>query len=108
MAKDKQPHRWKLEASKEARRAVSELPSDKDRKAVFDSLEELLQAENPYSVQGVKKLQEEKFEQMRRQDKGHWRVFFYIESETVVVGNFEYKGTLYVWRIKHRDNKTYR
>lgn len=68
-------HKWLLSFEDIVPEQLSDLPT-KDRQAVFRSIAQLLQAENPASVQGVKKLIEKRFEGLWRQRQGDYRIFF--------------------------------
>ncbi len=76
-------HQWHLAVADAAREQLLEL-SSKDRMGVFRSMKQLLEAGNPTSVSGVKKLVEKRFGGQWRQRSGDWRIFFKIEHGEIV------------------------
>jgi mRNA interferase RelE/StbE len=93
---ERQSHRWLIEWSKESLEALQKLPSD-NRMAVFNSVERLAKAENPYSVSGVKKLKGS--EDKRRIRAGDYRIIFRLETGEIVHLEFTYKGKLQIYSI---------
>jgi mRNA-degrading endonuclease RelE of RelBE toxin-antitoxin system len=103
---EKQTHKWLLQITKKGQGDVDELPP-KDGLAVFNSIRELLIAENPYAVQGVKKLLDKKFQNSRRQEQGDWRIFFTIIPGEIKHLKHQYKGKLILIAIMRRTESTY-
>jgi mRNA-degrading endonuclease RelE of RelBE toxin-antitoxin system len=95
-------HKWYLEVITQAREQLDDLPS-KQRMAVFDSIRELLESDNPASVTGVKKLRGEQFKDMWRQRQGDYRIFFTAEHGTVTNFGFTYKGKVTIIEVVHRS-----
>jgi mRNA-degrading endonuclease RelE of RelBE toxin-antitoxin system len=93
---EKQPHRWLIEWSEESLESLQKL-SSKDKMAVFDSVEHLAKAENPYSVPGVKKLKAS--QDKRRIRAGDYRIIFRLETGEIVHLEFTYKGKLQIYGI---------
>ncbi len=90
-------HRWQLQWEKPVEKALKRLSSE-DRMRVFNSLETLLQAENPCAILGVEKLRSGTCTWKFRQ--GDYRVFFSIESVSFRI----YKGTLIVTDVSYQHN----
>jgi mRNA-degrading endonuclease RelE of RelBE toxin-antitoxin system len=101
-------YKWCLDIKDTGQRTFNKLPTSKDRMAVFDALQELLEAEDPYFVPGVKKLLEAQFEGMRRQEVGNFRIMFWLDSDECVRDEHTYKGTLHLFAVVRRNEKTYR
>lgn len=95
-------HKWLLSFEPDVPEQLRKLPA-KDRLAIFRSIAELLLAENPASVQGVKKLVEKRFEGMLRQRQGDYRILFSLQTEAVEYQNHSYKGKLHLISIVHRS-----
>ncbi|MEP6987375.1 MAG: hypothetical protein ABI970_17350 [Chloroflexota bacterium] len=96
-------HKWLLTFEEKVPDELSELPP-KDRMAIFRSITELLQSENPSSVLGVKKLIEKRFEGLWRQRQGDYRIFFEILSGEIIDKKFTYKGKLNIISVVHRSH----
>ncbi len=90
---ERRSHRWLIEWSEQSLEALVKL-SSKDRMAVFDSVEHLAKAENPYNVPGVKKLKDVRLENMRRIRAGDFRIIFWLDTGEIVHLEFTYKGKL--------------
>ena len=97
--------KWLLHVRPQAVEDVNELPR-KDASAVLDSIENLLIADNPFAVHGVKKVKGR--DGVWRQRRGNYRIFFGIDSTPVAEGENTYKGTLIVIAVSKRDESTYR
>jgi mRNA-degrading endonuclease RelE of RelBE toxin-antitoxin system len=69
---------------------------------VFHSLKQLLEADNPTAVPGVKKLVEQRFAGQWRQRSGDWRLFFSIEHGEVVHEKHA-QGILTLRAVRRRD-----
>ena len=68
------------------------------KNSIFHSLQQLLEAENPYALPFVEKLEARKFDNLRKFRAGNYRVFFFIQHTEQAVG----KGMLVVVSIRHR------
>src|SRR5688572_13242229 len=95
-------HQWFLEVIPRARQEISELPSSKQRMAVFASIRELLLADNPTAVHGVRKLVGGHFKDQWRQRQGDYRIFFSIDPTPVAHERYNYKGTVQILAVLHR------
>ena len=95
-------HNWLLTFDENVPLQLARLPP-RDRMAVFRSIAHLLQAENPASVQGVKKLVEKRFEGLWRQRQGNYRIFFELHPGTTVHLSHTYTGRLHLVVIHHRS-----
>jgi len=93
---EKESHRWLIEWSEESLEALQKLSSH-DRMAVFNSVERLAKAENPYSLNGVKKLKGS--ENKWRVRAGDYRIIFRLKTGEVVYLEFTYKGKLNIYSI---------
>lgn len=83
------------------REAIDKIP-DKDRQLVFNKMRQLLEAENPRQLIGVKKLKEKRFEGTYRLRAGNYRILFQIDDGQVIHLEFEYKGTIHFFKIGNR------
>lgn len=72
------PPKWTYEIRKKAQRQLERL-SPKDRARVFRSIEELIYADNPAFVQGVKHLEGSDPKEWR-QRQGDYRIIFSLET----------------------------
>jgi mRNA-degrading endonuclease RelE of RelBE toxin-antitoxin system len=75
--------------------------SIEQKQGVFDAIRPLLEAENPYSVVGVKKLKG-KFSNLWRVRARNHRVFFIVK--VIVDENNPYKGNLEIHAIVARKD----
>ena len=91
-------HKWHFDITEEARRQLRNL-SSKDRLLVFGRIRELLLADNPKALLGVKKIVDGADEWRARQ--GDYRIFFSHPSEKVIHEKHEYDGTILVLRVLH-------
>lgn len=96
-------HRWYLEVDERARDQIGALSSS-DRRAVFQSIRELLIAENPHLASNTRKLTEKRFEGLWRKRQGDYRIFFAIEVGKVIVDKFAYKGKVTIVEVVHRKD----
>jgi mRNA-degrading endonuclease RelE of RelBE toxin-antitoxin system len=94
-------HKWLLEYDPDVPRMLESLPA-KQRYAIFSSIRELLEADNPTRIPGVRKL--EGYNDHWRQRQGIYRIIFKIESEERVVEKFRYKGTVFIVKIGNRNS----
>ena len=95
-------HKWLLRFEENVPDELSKLPP-RDRMAIFRSIAELLQSDNPSNVAGVKKLIEKRFEGMWRQRQGDYRILFEVLSGEIVDQKFIYKGKLNIVSVVHRS-----
>lgn len=95
------PHKWHFEITKPARSQISSL-SKQDRRAVFSSIRELLLADNPKSLNDVKKLVDS--DDLWRKKQGNYRILFTVEAGEVVHNKFTYKGTLQIVKVADRKD----
>lgn len=93
-------HRWHLEYHPDVEDQLAKLPQN-IRMAVFASIEELLKAENPKSVQGVIKLVNAG--DIYRQRQGDYRIMFEVETGKVVYLKSEYVGKVNILAVLHRS-----
>jgi mRNA-degrading endonuclease RelE of RelBE toxin-antitoxin system len=70
--------------------------------AVFASIRELLLADNPTIVPGVRKLVGGHFKEQWRQRQGDYRIFFNIDHAAVAHEGYVYKGTVHILAVLHR------
>lgn len=94
-------HKWHFEISNAARKELKKL-SAADRAAIFNAIRELLIAENPLAITGVKKLVASDNQWRKRQ--GVYRIIFTIVSGQIVIQKFTYKGTVQILEIGHRSS----
>ena len=95
-------HNWHLVVSPQGR-ADLRLLSAKERKQVFASIKQLLEAENPFALIGVKKLVGKRFDSLWRQRSGDWRIIFALDSTRTTLLSHSYKGTIQIYRVLRRD-----
>ena len=95
-------HSWWLTFEDVVPEQLSEL-TFKDRMAVFRAIAQLLEAENPAAVNGVKKLVEKRFEGLWRHRQGDYRILFTFNSTPIEHLKFWYKGTLHIVAFVHRS-----
>ena len=97
----KRSHRWHFDFTERARKQLRTL-SSADRMRVFRSIAELLKADDPGLVPGVKAVKGR--EDVFRQRQGDYRIFFTLETGEIVVMGFTYKGTCYILAVeKHHE-----
>ena len=89
--------KWTYEIKKKAQRQLEKL-APKDQTRVFRSIEELIYADNPAFVQGVKHL-EGSDPKRWRQRQGDYRIIFSLEAGEMVEMNLIYKGRLIIHEI---------
>lgn len=73
------PHKWWLRIQPEAKRAFDRLQLGHKR-AIFRHLEELLNANDPYTIPFVEVLKDKKYERTRKFRVGNYREFFFGRS----------------------------
>lgn len=95
------PHKWHLVVTKAAQDDLNQLPLS-DLMGVFESIRQLLIADNPLQVLGVKKLIEKRFEGLWRHRSGNWRIFFNIQHGEITHLKFTYKGTINIVKVVRR------
>jgi mRNA-degrading endonuclease RelE of RelBE toxin-antitoxin system len=101
MTKRNPPHKWLLNIQPSAQKTFDNL-STADKRGVFRRLQELLSADDPFSIAFVEMLQAKKFGRIRKFRVGNHRVFFTVESSPVVYQNHTYKGTFFLLEIRDR------
>jgi mRNA-degrading endonuclease RelE of RelBE toxin-antitoxin system len=74
-----------------------------DRRRVFQSIRELLLADNPKALSDVKKLVEVRFEGLWRKRQGDYRIFFTIDVSETIYQGFTYKGVVTIRAVLHRS-----
>jgi mRNA-degrading endonuclease RelE of RelBE toxin-antitoxin system len=94
-------HRWHLEYHSDVKDQLRKLPPT-TRMAVFGSIRELLVAENPKMVPGVKKLVDDP-EDTYRQRQGDYRILFRVHPGKVAHLGIEYVGCVEIIAVKHRS-----
>ena len=99
--------RWRLRVEPSAQNDIDKLLSGKDEKAVFNSIERLLEADDPYRVPGVIRISSGKYRKMWRQRKGNWRIIFYTQPGQVLHQGHVYKGVLHLVAVRRRSEDTY-
>jgi mRNA-degrading endonuclease RelE of RelBE toxin-antitoxin system len=95
-------HKWLLSFEANVPEQLRKLPP-KDRMAVFRAIAELLLAENPASVAGVKKLIEKRFDGMLRQRQGDYHILFELQPGKEIHQDHTYKGKLHLVSVIHRS-----
>lgn len=95
------PHKWYLTFTDDARADIRKLSSG-DRRAIFQAIRELLQAENPLRDVNVKKLIGS--DGLWRKRKGLYRIIFSVDNREVEVQTFRYKGAIHIEAVKHRKD----
>lgn len=78
-------HKWHFEHNKDLRDQLSRL-SPKDRLRIFQRLKELLEADNPKAIRGVKKLVDVPDDQWRIR-QGNYRIIFTLKTEPITHEN---------------------
>lgn len=73
--------------------------------AIFRSIREMLQAENPLLVSDVLKVRT--YRNVWRRRQGNYRIFFTLNSQPVTHNEHQYKGIFYLLTIRKRDESTY-
>ena len=96
------PHKWHLTVTKTAQGELDRLQLS-DLMGVFESIRQLLIADKPLQVSGVKKLVEKRFEGLWRHRSGDWRIFFNLQHGEIAHLKFTYKGTLNIVKVVRRD-----
>jgi mRNA-degrading endonuclease RelE of RelBE toxin-antitoxin system len=97
-------HKWHLGVTEEAREQLQSL-SHQDRALVFRKLRDLLNAENPTSldeVTDIKELKEPKYAGLWRKRAGDWRILYRIDETSVTVMKVRYKGKLIFTSLLNR------
>ena len=96
-------HEWHFEVSPQARQQITDLPTSKQRMAIFAAIRQLLVSDNPTIVQGVRKLVGEHFKDQWRQRQGDYRIIFSLAHGKVIHAGHSYKGTVQIWSVIHRS-----
>ena len=94
-------HKWLLIVQPAAQKQFDRLQPAQKR-SIFRHLIELLNADDPYSLNFVEMLQDKKFERTRKFRAGDFRVFFNTESGEVVHLKQSYKGRLHLLAVQDR------
>lgn len=76
------PHQWLLNVQPGAKQIFDTL-SPGEKRGVFRHLQELLNADDPYSLPFVEMLQAKKFGRIRKFRVGKYRVFFVTEPAEI-------------------------
>ena len=93
-------HKWLLQVTDKARKQIRK-SSSSDRMAIFGSIAELLESENPKAASDVKKLWGPLEGQWRKR-QGKYRIFFTLQPGEIVQDKFTYKGALTVEAVADR------
>ena len=96
-------HQWHLKVTSAARDQITALPSARQRMAIFAAIRELLIAENPTAVPGVRKLVGEQFADQWRQRQGDYRIFFTVQHGEIIHAEYSYKGVVTIFTVVHRS-----
>ena len=103
-------HQWKIIWEAKVPKQIDKLPDEKLRQAVFDSLAELCQMENPLRYNGISSVR--KFPGIWRihvEYREHiYRVLFRLEPGKLVIQDIEYKGHLRVFHVGPKKDDPYR
>jgi mRNA-degrading endonuclease RelE of RelBE toxin-antitoxin system len=94
-------HKWFLGFDDHVPKQLTKYPAS-DRIAIFRAIAELLKADNPAAVPGVKKMVETQYAGLYRQRQGDYRILFAIEHGEIVHLKSAYKGRLYLDSVIHR------
>lgn len=97
------PHKWLLQVQDDAQHIFDTLLPGYKR-SIFRRLQELLVANDPYSLPFVEMIKGEQNERTRKFRVGNYRIFFAVEPIEVTHLNYTYKGTLFVLYIWDRKD----
>lgn len=100
-------HKWWLQIESNAQCAFNQLPPC-DKKAVFHSLEVVLNSENPCFVQGADVVSVKTQPGIFRLSVKDHRVFYKFEGNGIIMFGHVFKGTIIVTDILRRNEGTYR
>ncbi|MBZ0318424.1 MAG: hypothetical protein K8L91_18575 [Anaerolineae bacterium] len=95
-------HLWHLTFDEDVPDQLSEL-GFRDRMAIFHSIKELLEAENPSALTDVRKLLEKRHLGLWRKRQGDYRILFTISAGQIEHQNFVYKGMIHIVAVVHRS-----
>lgn len=95
-------HRWHFVATDDYRKQLTGL-SKKDTRLIFQRMKELLEANNPKSVTGTRKLVSVDPPQYRLR-QGVYRIIFAIDTQPVTVEKHGYQGTVEFLAVLHRKD----
>lgn len=84
-------HKWLMQIKPTIRKELSQL-SKSERLSLFKHLQQLLEAENPYSLPFAQKLREERFAEVRRFRIGDYRVFSIWKRNPSPTTSFSIRG----------------
>src|SRR5258708_35277111 len=96
-------HKWHLEVTSQAKDQIKALPTSRQRMAIFAAIRELLIAENPTTVPGVRKLVGAHFADQWRQRQGDYRIFFRVQHNEITHRQYSYKGIVTILKVIHRS-----
>lgn len=96
------PQHWILAFRPNVLKQLRTLTKDQ-RQNVLAVLRRLLEADNPYSIPHIKKLEGD-LAPLRRARAGDFRIFFQLKSEIIQRGSFEYKGKLEIVAVYPRKD----
>lgn len=97
------PHKWHFYFTDSALDALRAMQSG-HRGGVFRDLHALVNADAPYDLPFVDKLEGKQFEGIRKFRVAHYRVLFMLDTRPVELQKHRYKGTVVILTIDHRKD----